>query len=380
MKSMVKILVTIMALSLAEAPVFAAWPQKGMNKPAKVQHLVATYGSNGSKITNLTVPQLNTLEAELSGAAVVLAPVDMAMVVRGGAGLELGDGGQDGKKRKCLPDLGRSGAPSVEFSTERDLQIALGQVAMTKEAEVVASGKLDSLAKHFQKGGDKAGHNPADFAGFKKFKSLAEKATLAHRQAKARHASLLKQNFLYEHFAPIAEALNAFDARAAALTVAEIERFIVMITDIIAAVELKSGTMSAGTEAIYDQYVKPFDDYAIALRLYVAELEKNKKELIARAGGLSAIDFSALLRSYLIPKTLIAAASLAGAVVGWQAGVAIIVGTTLIPFNPAAIYTFQAGVVVATGAIAGGSVARLATRPATESSAKKRKHGGDHNI
>ena len=376
MKSMVKILVTIMALSLAEAPVFAAWPAERMNKAAKVKHLVSTYGCNHAEINKLTVPNLNELEAELSAAAVVPAPVDMAMVVGGGAGLELGDGGQDGNKRKRLPDLGRSGAPSVEFSTERDLQIALGQVAMTKEAEVVARGKLDSLAKHFQEGGDKAGHNPADFAGFKKFKSLAEQATLAHRQAKARLASLLQQNSLYEYFAPIAEALNAFDARAAALTVAEIERFIVMITDIIAAVELKSGTMSAGTQAIYYQYVKPFNDYAQALRLYVAELEKNKKELIARAGGLSAIDFSS--------GALIAAATLAGAVVGWQAGVAIIVGTTLIPFTPAAIYTFQGGVVVS-GAFTGGALAAMvtqggATGPATESSAKKRKHDGDDKV
>ena len=397
MKSMVKILVTIMALSLAEAPVFAAWPAERMNKAAKVKHLVSTYGCNHAEINKLTVPQLNTLEAELSAAAVVPADEVFGVgvlalaheVVGGGAdGVAVGVPAVGAKRQRIKGtgvDFPQLDSRLQVAPTNRAILIANGQFVLAKQAEENASNTLSALKAHFEPGGDKVGMNSSEFKGLPIYQGRAAHATQDRREAQAQHVFLLKRNSLSRFFDGINQQLGALTAPDAVVTAADINAFIATIEEVIGAVRQEDGTMSSGTQAIYDQYVKPFNDYAQALRLYVAELEKNKKELIARAGGLSAIDFSALLRSYLIPKTLIAAASLAGAVVGWQAGVAIIVGTTLIPFTPAAICTFQAGMVFATGAFAGGALAAMVTQGGAagdgdSSSAKKRKHNGDDKV
>ena len=183
MKSMVKILVTIMALSLAEAPVFAAWPTEGMKVTQKVAHLKVSYPGAIDQINalggNPRHNALNALEAELSAAAVVPAPVGevMAMVVGGGAGLDLELGGgvlaladEDGgavgvlavgAKRQRIAYTGVDCpvlASKLQVApTQREMLIANGSFVNAKEAERAATGKLNGLEKHFQPGGDKAG-------------------------------------------------------------------------------------------------------------------------------------------------------------------------------------------------------------------------------
>ena len=414
MKSMVKILVTIMALSLAEAPVFAAWPAQGMKVTQKVAHLKVSYPGAIDQINALPKKPahnaLNALEAELSGAAVVQAPVDMAMVVGGGAGLELGGvlaladevvgggadggpvedggggadggavgvpavvgGGQAPKKRMCLPVLGGSGAPWVELSTERDLGLMTSRVFTTFELRKSTARTVASIKSATDKDGTKV-------SGYKPKKEKADHALADHRQAAAQLAFAIKQNSLFEYFAPIADALSALTARGADLTVAEIDGFIVMIEGVIGAVRQEDGTMSSGTTAVLRALMPPYAQYASNLEAYVRELRT------AQAGS-----YAQRVRQILFSSgALIAAATLAGVFGGLQAGIVltdvIILDMGVIPFGSIpCTQLFMAGTSALGGAaVAGSTVARFVSGGAavdkdSSSAGAKRKHD-DSNV
>jgi hypothetical protein len=387
MKSMVKILVTIMALSLATAPVFAAWPTGKMNKDGKVKHLVSTYGCDRSKIEKLKVPELNTLEAQLSAAAAhqaqevvvqvennnndaamqVTTDLALAEQVAPAVELDVNVGEKRGRNEDEAAEEQEAAAdklfagmtfnedgsfniskfPRLDDSLqdlvgEKTLKIAQGKFIISKDAEAKpenAAARGSWIA--FQPGGDKFDWPlPSVGVRLRDLHDQGAELVRKRREAAAHHAFLLKQNSLYQYFAPIQEQLAVLTRRDALVTEAAINNFITTVNKMIKEVRLELGIMSLGTEAEYKKLVKPFDDYAHALEVYVAGLEANKEQFIIEVQESldahleankaqfikevqttsSDVNRSNFTRSFLVNKSLMIAATLACGVIGSYLG------------------------------------------------------------
>lgn len=432
MKSMVKILVTIMALSLAEAPVFAAWPTGVAKVLEKVAHLKEAYPEAIAEINALgkkpTHNQLNALEARLSAPAVapavVPAPVGevMGMVVVGGAGLEarkkhgreedevvggigLGLGGAlevepVGAKRKRIPYTGVDcPVPASELQvapTQREMDTANGKFVLAKADEESARGRFKAVEWHctnvFGDKSRKEGVTKDPTSGnLAKFTITFEGATHARRQAEAQHAFLLTRNTLSLFFDRINQQLGALTAPDAVVTAADINAFIAMIEEVIGAVISEDGIMSPGAKAEFATLMIPYADYATELEAYVCDLraavaagkfaQSPDLVVVEQRGG-----YAQRVRQILFSSgALIAAATLAGAVVGYHGAPEIIVAGFVRGIISQEAFEGVQVLVISASALVGGSVARLATGgPAvvrdSSSAGEKRRHGGDDNV
>jgi len=303
MKNIVKILLAVLALSMTEASVFAARRKRKAATAGLATNDVEAATEARRNELKVAIRALNggVLPGRLGTAGVarleqVLAEFQLPEDQEHHDDVENHDGTMEISTSSNLLNpalnLGDVDEAEVTHAEGEFPTVNLDLFAAVDKAELDAAGALittkqqeETHAKNLAYSAEnRRGVEGAHFGNSNTIRTLTERrdvAIKARRQAHARFALLLKKQALVQK--GTATSLFTLAGKASTLSQGEQElnAFIEQIQACINDLRETSGIMSAGTKAIYDVEVKPYDDLANALNRYVAFLNIRKAAILA---------------------------------------------------------------------------------------------------